>query len=155
MIKEGVLIPITVIFYAEMMPVFELIIQPTITFHICTFSENLCSKKSHFHFFKSSIIEITTWEGLYKCDVCVIILASDYKKNVTTVNSLWKSFLFNLLSSAEYKNKGWFDLNGNLSAIDFPSIKLIYVSQLSHKMLLNAPHCAGWLFSNISAIFKL
>lgn len=55
-------------------------------------------------------------------------------------------FLFNLLSSAEYKNKGWFDLNGNLSAIDFSSIKLIYFSQLSHKMPLNAPHCAGRLY---------
>lgn len=63
MIKEGVLIPITVIFYAEMMPAFELIIQPTITFQLCTFFENLYSKKKKNHistFFKASIIEITT-----------------------------------------------------------------------------------------------
>lgn len=62
MIKEGVLIPITVIFYAEMMPAFELIIQPTITFQLCTFFENLYSKKkiTSLLFFKASIIEITT-----------------------------------------------------------------------------------------------
>lgn len=95
--KKGVLIPITVIFYAEMMPAFEFIIQPTITFQLCTFFENLCSKTTSclaFFFFLTSIIEITTWgEGLHKCDVCLIILAPDYKGNLTTVNSLWKSFL--------------------------------------------------------------
>jgi hypothetical protein len=60
MIKEGVLIPITVIFYIEMMPAFELIIQPTITFQLCTFFENLYSKSHISPFFETSIIEITT-----------------------------------------------------------------------------------------------
>lgn len=47
-----------------------------------------------FFFFLTSIIEITTWgDGLCKRDVCIIILAPDYKGNLTTANSLWKSFL--------------------------------------------------------------
>ena len=49
---------------------------------------------SFFFFFLTSIKEITTWgEGLWKHDVCIIVLAPDYKGNLTTVNSLWKSFL--------------------------------------------------------------
>lgn len=95
-LKKGVLIPITVIFLCwndARLWVNNKAYNYIPALHI--FFENLYSKiTSCLVFFLTSIIEITTWEeGFHKCDVCIIILAPDYKRNLTTVNSFWKSFL--------------------------------------------------------------
>lgn len=95
---KGVLIPITVIFLCwndaslwvnntayNYIPALHIFWEPVLKNHILS---------SFFFFFQTSIIEITTWEeGLRKCGVCIIALAPDYKRNLTTVNSFWKSFL--------------------------------------------------------------
>lgn len=79
------------------MPAFELIIQPTIIFQLCTLFENLYSKTTSclvlFFFLNQYYRNYYLRRRPLKMWCVQIVLAPDYKGNLTTVNSLWKSFL--------------------------------------------------------------